>query len=315
MTRAGAKASLQWVFGRAPGGPSAYRWLTRVAGGTQATHVDKLARVVPGYIEVWERRCDVDWSTAKVTILEPGYTPFWALSLYLNAGRGPTLVNHEARFLDRYVGHAVDEAVRTAKDAPEERVNVVKGLRDAGVHEALSQVGAVVHEAASLTSLSIESGSQTLVHSGGILEHFRPETLSLILAECRRVLAPGGIVSHVIDHRDHLYHADKSIEPMDHLRFGSHDYEFRFGHRLGYHNRLSPTQVTKLFKASGFEPIAVRRMILPDQKYVDEDTAMSGLLGCSKLHQDFADWSEVDLRTAACHYLFRLPSRDDAAGH
>ena len=42
--KAALKASVLFAFGRAPGGARLYRYLTRIGMGTQATHVDKLAR-------------------------------------------------------------------------------------------------------------------------------------------------------------------------------------------------------------------------------------------------------------------------------
>jgi hypothetical protein len=50
VIRAVAKGAVQLGFGRAPGGFAAYRALTRGRLGTAATHVDKLARVWPGYV-------------------------------------------------------------------------------------------------------------------------------------------------------------------------------------------------------------------------------------------------------------------------
>lgn len=54
MLRALAKGALLTAFGRLPGGPRFYRTLTRDVMATQATHVDKLKRVWPGYVEVWQ---------------------------------------------------------------------------------------------------------------------------------------------------------------------------------------------------------------------------------------------------------------------
>jgi hypothetical protein len=45
MIRAIAKGAVLGVFGRLPGGPKLYRSITRDRLGTQAMHVDKLARV------------------------------------------------------------------------------------------------------------------------------------------------------------------------------------------------------------------------------------------------------------------------------
>ncbi len=88
-------------------------------------------------------------------------------------------------------------------------------------------------------------------------------------------------------------------------------YRLACGHPLLYHNRLLPTEVTDLFTAAGFEQIAVRRMTLPDHRYVatgDEVLAASPGIARSALATRFRQASDADLRTAAAHYLFRKPA-------
>ena len=53
----------------------------------------------------------------------------------------------------------------------------------------------------------------------GQLKHFRPTDLEFLFAQMRRVLVPGGLGSHVVDHRDHYWHYDKSIHCFHHLTF------------------------------------------------------------------------------------------------
>lgn len=64
-----------------------------------------------------------------------------------------------------------------------------------------------------------------------------------------------------------------------------------------------------LFEEAGFEPIAVRRMIYPDRRYVEGEEALEGRPGVerSRLKGRFQNASDSDLRTAAAHYLYRKP--------
>lgn len=117
-------------------------------------------------------------------------------------------------------------------------------------------------------------------------------------------------MSHIVDHRDHLYHVDKSIEFLAHLRHSRSTYQMLFGHPLGFHNRLSPAQVCDQFAAAGFERLAVRRLILPSQTYVFDDEAIAlGRPGLKRrqLAPEFRSMSDADLCTAAGHYLYRRP--------
>jgi hypothetical protein len=114
----------------------------------------------------------------------------------------------------------------------------------------------------------------------------------------------------VFDHRDHLHHADARRPYLWHLRLSPTTYRLLCGHRLLYHNRLFPGEVMKLFEAAGFERIAVRRLVLPDHCFVDTDEAvLAGEPGIARdaLSARFWEASDVDLRTAAAHYLYRKP--------
>jgi hypothetical protein len=83
-------------------------------------------------------------------------------------------------------------------------------------------------------------------------------------------------------------------------------YKLFFGHRLGYHNRLLPTDVVRLFEEAGFELITLRRMILPDRRYVEGADVLVGQPGIPRglLTGRYRMASPEDLRTAAAHYLF-----------
>ena len=66
----------------------------------------------------------------------------------------------------------------------------------------------------------------------------------------------------------------------------------------------------KLFVAAGFEKIVVRRLILPQRRYVDSaEATMAGRRGLARalLAPRFRAIPEADLRTAAAHYLYRKP--------
>ena len=149
-----------------------------------------------------------------------------------------------------------------------------------------------------------------------MLEHYRPDVLAAFLGESFRVLRPGGVASHVYDHRDHLRHVDPSWPFLAHMALPDGVHRAVFGHRLMFHNRLAPSEVLALFEAAGFEPIAVRRFVLPDKRYVDAGAATAGeagvpaWLGSGRLGR----LSTEDRHTAAIHYLFRKPEGPCARG-
>ncbi|MBI3098974.1 MAG: methyltransferase domain-containing protein [Planctomycetes bacterium] len=314
MWRALMKGAILAGFGRFPGGTRLYRHLTRERMGTQATHVDKLRRVWPGYVGVWEGHGTLRMEGLRVWVHEAGWTPYAPLINYLLTGSGGILTNVEGRLLDKYLSRAVNGSLGTAlppERFPRGRRRRVEGLRWCmRVEDALREIGAEVHQDVNPASLPLPSSSVDLCHSGGTLEHYRPGRLRGFLAECFRILRPGGVASHVFDHRDHLFHADARWPFLAHFALPGPVYELLCGHPLGYHNRLLPTEVERLFEEAGFERIVVRRMILPGREYVEEKAALRGKQGLSRmlLAPRFRPATDEDLRTAAAHYLYRKPA-------
>jgi SAM-dependent methyltransferase len=313
MLRAMAKGAMLAAFGRLPGGPRFYRSLTRDVMGTQATHVDKLKRVWPGYVEVWQSRCSLCLEGLDVWVHEGGWTPFAPLVNYLLTGAGGVMTNVEGHVLDRYLARAVNGVLSAALPAcltPPDRRRQIEAMRwYDGANEAITAVGGRVLECVVPHAIPLPTSSVDVCHSGGTLEHYPPHELAAFLSECRRILRPGGVASHVFDHRDHLHHADQQRSFLAHLALPETFYALLCGHPLLYHNRLTPNEVMRCFEAAGFEPIAVRRLILPQRRYADDEEVMSGQPGLPRksLARRFLSISEEDLRTAAAHYLYRKP--------
>ena len=313
MRRDRLKSALLFACGRMPGGAALYRELTRSVMGTQQTHVDKLSRVWPGYVEVWRSRCGLDLEGLEVWIHEGGWTPYPFLIDYLLTGKGGVVTNSNGQLLDRYLAHAIDGALTTvlpSASVPPTRRTFLETLRGTSrAAEAIAAVGGSAYIGISPDKIPLLANSIDLCHSGGALEHYRPEMLSAFLRECCRVLRPGGVASHVFDHRDHLHHADNRRPFLEHLTISEARYAAFYGHALLYHNRLLPEQIMPIFEEAGFEPVAVRRMIYPDRRYVEGEEALEGRPGIERprLKPRFQSASEADLRTAAVHYLYRKP--------
>ena len=314
MIRAILKSSLLFSFGRFPGGASFYREITRDTMGTQATHVDKLKRVWPGYVQVWTgSECGLIMEGLDVWIHEAGWTPYAPLVNFLITGKGGVVTNSQGRLLDRYLSRAVNGALETGlqfKTKSHERCQLLEALRwESKTENALKAINADSLQVDTRSIVPLLDESVDLCHSGGALEHYKPQDLAGFFAECFRVLRPGGIASHVLDHRDHIYHADKKIPFLAHLSLSDPLYNLVYGHSLTYHNRLLPCQIMTMLDTAGFERIVVRRMILPSQKYVADEQMLDGKLGIrsSLLARRFREASGIDLRTAAAHYLYRKP--------
>jgi SAM-dependent methyltransferase len=315
VLRGAAHASLLFAVAHLPGAPRAYHAVTRGLLRSQLRVIRKLARVWPGYAHVWRDRCGLDLEGRAIWVHEPGSVPFAPLASYLLTGRGGVLTSTDGRLSDRYVAPAVrailesDLARDGAASAP--RRARVADLAGADVARLLAATGAEIATGVDPSSLPLAGGAIDLCHSGGVLEHVRPEVLAGFLRESFRVLRPGGVASHVYDHRDHLRHVDRRWPFLLHMALPDPVYRAAFGHRLLFHNRLAPADVIALFEAAGFERIAVRRFVLPDKRYVDGAAAQAGEAGVPSWLRTgrLARLSVEDRHTAAVHYLYRKPGR------
>ena len=92
-----------------------------------------------------------------------------------------------------------------------------KGMPLAGMLAAL-QTDYLVCDA---RKLPLSSATIDLIVSNNTFEHIYPEILEKILLEFKRVLNPGGMMSHFIDLSDHFAHLDTSITIYNFLRFSS----------------------------------------------------------------------------------------------
>jgi hypothetical protein len=101
----------------------------------------------------------------------------------------------------------------------------------------------------------LDPGSVDLFVSNNTLEHIPPPTLVEIMAEFRRLAAPGAVMDHFIDMSDHYAHFDRTISEYNYLRYS--DRRWRpFNNRLQYQSRLRITDYRRIVKDAGFRVVA-----------------------------------------------------------
>jgi hypothetical protein len=91
--------------------------------------------------------------------------------------------------------------------------------------------------------------------SNNTLEHIPAETLRALMAEFRRLAAPGAVMDHFIDMRDHYSSFDRSISRLNYLRYPEPVWRL-FNNRLHYQNRLRISDYRAIFEAAGFAIVA-----------------------------------------------------------
>jgi SAM-dependent methyltransferase len=109
----------------------------------------------------------------------------------------------------------------------------------------------------------LDSGSVDFVSSTSTLEHVPHAELVPLLAESRRLLRAGGILSAVIDISDHYARFDPSVSPYNFLRYSDPVWSL-VNSRLQHQNRLRRPEYRDAFRTAGLEVVWEKAWRPPD---------------------------------------------------
>lgn len=166
------------------------------------------------------------------------------------------------------------EAVRTSLDAPLD-------LDFAGLLDWLGF--------SYIAPFDIAQGPEIdIAYSHTVLEHIPPEGLAGLFAGLKGKLAPGGVMSHGIDHTDHRANQDPTLSTIDFLRYSEGAWKLFCFNPQDYTNRLRHPDYLKLIGEAGFEILHEHRYFSPE---ADADARRLPLWG------RFAQMDQEDLAT------------------
>jgi Methyltransferase domain len=103
----------------------------------------------------------------------------------------------------------------------------------------------------------LEAASVDLVTSTNTLEHIPVADLVPILAECRRLLQPDGLVSTRIDLCDHYSYSDRRLTPYNFLRYSDRAWRV-LDSGLSHQNRLRRPDYLEAFASAGLSVVQER---------------------------------------------------------
>lgn len=96
----------------------------------------------------------------------------------------------------------------------------------------------------------LPAGSIDVITNTVTLEHIPPDDIAAILVECARLLRPGGLLSCVVDPKDHYAYSDPHIGYFHFLSIPDRQWAW-YNPALHYQNRLRYPEYLRLFAASG----------------------------------------------------------------
>ena len=108
-------------------------------------------------------------------------------------------------------------------------------------------------------STGLRDGTIDCVVAFNTLEHIPQSELKGILAECRRVLKPDGLMLFRIDYQDHYSYSDYSISAYNFLRYSDRTWRF-FNPYLHYQNRLRHPDDVAAFQEAGLAVLHQKRI-------------------------------------------------------
>jgi SAM-dependent methyltransferase len=180
------------------------------------------------------------------------------LDLRRHLGRGAVILalRHLAPHLPA-IARAAEAAPAAVRDRWNEWVRISDDAR------ILEAAGIKYHAPADATACGLPEGSLELIFSNSVLEHVPAATLAGLMRETRRVLAPGGLALHSVNCGDHYAYFDRSITPINYLRFSSRQWRW-WNNDILFQNRLRPRDFTRAALDAGLTVVMDKHRPRPE---------------------------------------------------
>jgi len=299
------KHLLMYPFALTRFGENLYEWLTASALGTQLGMSRKWCYWFREHVLLCRRYAHATFPGKRIWLFEPGWSLAPVILSRIVTGRDTMITESHPRIATRYIAPALEEVNQAAPvlcksaGASAENLDFLRSInKKMTPHQILDTCQArYIYE--DLTGLKrIETESVDLCFSMGRLEHFTLPELDHLFCEMSRILVPGGIGSHIVDHRDHFWHYDKSIHCFNHLTFTDQGWSALVRGRHLFRNRLLEPDYINLFKKSGNEVLAaVHELHRHDADGIDPRTFWG----------HYAELTSQDLEAAVSHFIVKKP--------
>jgi SAM-dependent methyltransferase len=199
------------------------------------------------------RAAGLDIAGRRVLEIGSGWHPIVPVTFIAAGARSVALTDIEWLLDARMMRSAIDY-VLARREELQRRLGAVAFERldipDAALPAMLDTLG-MTYTVPWRTTMS-PTASVDLIVSCSVLEHIEPRMLEAMLADCRRLLAPGGAMVHFIDCSDHRAMRDKTLSRADFLRYEDRVWRLLCLNPQSYHNRLRFSEHRALIERQGF---------------------------------------------------------------
>jgi SAM-dependent methyltransferase len=261
------KGIVQRALSSAPGGTRVNDVLQRTLGGLRDVEAAVDAKVIHDWVVLARQLRDVRVPIEGAVLVEVGTGWFPVLPLcFALAGVRACHTFDVARHLDprltrRALARLHNHLARIAEEAnvdPDRVRQRYAGLAPlADVPAMLARAGLRYHAPADAARTPLASRSADVVFSNSVLEHVPRVSIAAILRESARVLKPDGVSLHSVNCGDHYAYFDRSITPINYLRYSDAEWE-RWNNRILYQNRLRPNDFLQIADGAGLQIVFSR---------------------------------------------------------
>lgn len=230
------------------------------------THFEIKLTSARDHINYFSKYRDEQEGPAEILELGTGWYPVIPLSLYLTSDVEVTSVDARRwltknrfmltiqKFMEWQSVGKLDSFLPSVRQDKWEQLLEIYRLRDRLSLKDISDrldFSLIVGDA---RSLSVADGTFDFICSNNTFEHIPEDILAGILTEFKRVLKPGGVMSHFIDLSDHFAHFDKTIGIYNFLRFSDRQWRI-IDNSIQPQNRLRFRDYKEMYSRLGIEII------------------------------------------------------------
>ena len=198
------------------------------------------------------------------------------------------LILNTAERLTEYFEKKKGVLLRKPARIPENESNLRKKMEK---HWSINYKAPLLIQQSDLPSESVDC-----VTSTSVLEHIPAKDILAILQECNRILKKGGIMSCIIDYKDHYAYFDPGISIYNFLQFSEPEWK-KYNHYQQYQNRLRHNDYLNIIHQTNFEILQITPT-LPSESDLEK-------LRDIKIAQTFSKFSEEELAVQLSHIVLK----------
>ena len=206
------------------------------------------------------RKEQVEIANTQILEIGSGWHPILPLLLYLSGARRIVMTDYQP-----WMSPATVRATWEQFQARLPEVSAIAGVSEAQAREKLAKLqpvddhwrehwaraGLEYHAPLNLATQDPPTGPFDIIFSNSVFQLINERILRQIVLRTPRWLAPGGICYHDISPGDTFAIDDRRLSVANHLQFSRWAWSFLGQGTLGFHNRLRPSDYSKLFVEAG----------------------------------------------------------------